>query len=373
MLFFLQFSLSFLKAIYYVWILHPWCFCAILSKENDILFHHQIRELIVPKIKFKARKLQLDWWYVTLCTAKCKQASNGWQESHLLFHHWVPWDLYGSLLSGSIRRGRPCIQHASCATGCCHTLAWAYLGLSQSSPRLLAWSPQLPAGTHVMLAVPLGETKRNWGEGNQESSSKSWRSPWPRNLSVPPSCPRKHQSRERAWRKAAAASVARKTSTCSQKRKAGKLKKTAISMPKSKRVWPSMLGLSWGGWGGSVQGRVKQLRGNSKASLSPCLWDGGYWAVTGSRCMGHAALTCVQLNHIVLELCANYALSYGAAMQVRKHDGSKLQVPHALPFSDVVFMQMTKILAFPHCSLFRATNLILGNLLPSCTCLQYNK
>jgi len=32
----------------------------VLSKENDILFHHQIRELIVPKIKFKARKLQLD-------------------------------------------------------------------------------------------------------------------------------------------------------------------------------------------------------------------------------------------------------------------------------------------------------------------------
>lgn len=30
------------------------------DKENDILFHHQIRELIVPKIKFRARKLQLD-------------------------------------------------------------------------------------------------------------------------------------------------------------------------------------------------------------------------------------------------------------------------------------------------------------------------
>lgn len=30
------------------------------GKENDILFHHQIRELIVPKIKFRARKLQLD-------------------------------------------------------------------------------------------------------------------------------------------------------------------------------------------------------------------------------------------------------------------------------------------------------------------------
>lgn len=130
-----------------------------------------------------------------------------------------------------------------------HACLGLYLGLSQSSPRLLAWFPQLPAGTHFMLAVPLGETKRNWREGNQESSSKSWRSPWPRNLSVPPSSPRKHQSRERAWRKAAAASVARKTSTCPQKRKAGKLKKTAMSVSKSEGVWPSMLGLSWGSWG----------------------------------------------------------------------------------------------------------------------------
>lgn len=61
-----------------------------------------------------------------------------------------------------------------------HACLGLYLGPSQSSPRLLAWFPQLPAGTHFMLAVPLGETKRNWREGNQESSSKSWRSPWPR-------------------------------------------------------------------------------------------------------------------------------------------------------------------------------------------------
>lgn len=30
------------------------------GKENDILFHYQITEFIEPRIKFKARKLQLD-------------------------------------------------------------------------------------------------------------------------------------------------------------------------------------------------------------------------------------------------------------------------------------------------------------------------
>lgn len=129
---------------------------------------------------------------------------------------------------------------------------------------------------------------------------------------------------------------------------------------------------------GVAQSRVKQLRGNNKAKFKSTWslvmgWRGvpfGLSQAAGEWGMLHWPV-CVQLTHAVL--VQMYALSYEAAMQVRKHDGWKLQVLHALPFNDVVFMQMTKILAFPHCSLFRATNLILGNLLPSCTRLQYNK
>lgn len=64
--------------------------------------------------------------------------------------------------------------------------------------------------------------------------------------------------------------------------------------------------------------------------------------------MGHAALTylCATEPRHPGALCQMYALSCGTAMQVRKRDGSKLQVPCALSFSDVVFMQVTKILAF---------------------------
>lgn len=134
----------------------------VLSKENDILFHHQIRELIVPKIKFKARKLQLDWWYVTQCA---QQNANGLQTVGKNLPSLPPSTMGPIWQPAQWINQKWQTLHPACEL--CHRLLshaclGLYLGLSQSSPRLLAWSsPQLPDGTHFTLAVPLGETKRN--------------------------------------------------------------------------------------------------------------------------------------------------------------------------------------------------------------------
>jgi len=55
----------------------PWCSVHVPGKENYILFHRQIRELVVPKIKFRARKLQLDMWCITQCLQQKNQGFKG--------------------------------------------------------------------------------------------------------------------------------------------------------------------------------------------------------------------------------------------------------------------------------------------------------
>lgn len=200
-------------------------------------------------------------------------------------------------------------------------------------------------------------------------------SPWPRNLAVPSSGPRKQQPRERARRKAAAASVAKKSSRNPRKMKTGKAKREAKGLLKSKVVRPRLPGLRWKGWESNAQGKGKQLRGNNRACLRECdpwLWDGE----SPSGCQkqpvdGRAALPCLRMAepHHPGAWCQMCALSDGAATSGTQHGGSELaSSPAVLLFGDVVFMQATKILDFSHHSLCRATNLILGNpLLWSCS------
>lgn len=247
----------------------------------------------------------------SVCTAKCKWASNGWQESP-----FSSTEYHGTYMAACSVDQSEMADLASSMRAVPQAAVTCLLGPisgpfpEQPQVASLIFSSATRWDTLHTGSSSWGNQEKLRGECNQESSSWSWRSPCPRNLSVPPNSPRKQQPRERAWRKAAAASVSRKTSTCPQKMKAGKLKKTAMSMPKSRGVWPSMLGLSWGGLGGNAQGRVKQLRGSSKASLSQpdsWLWDGGVPFGLSKAAGGWGMLhwpICVQLNHAILEPCA---------------------------------------------------------------------
>lgn len=157
-------------------------------------------------------------------------------------------------------------------------------------------------------------------------------SPWPRNLAVPPSGPKKQQPRERARRKAAAASVAKKSSRNPRKMKTGRAKREAKGLLKSKVVRPRLPGLRWKGWESNAQGKGKQLRGNNRACLRECdpwLWDGE----SPSGCQkqpvdGRAALPCLRMAepHHPGAWCQMCALSDGAATSGTQHGGSELPV-----------------------------------------------
>lgn len=277
--------------------------------------------------------------------------------SSLLFPHRVPWELHGSLCRGLIRGARLHVQRASRAADSCHRLT----GLAVPS---LSLSPPPEQTPFAGLISPATSWDLLYGDSfslrnqeklrrrQQESSSKPEEAHDHETCLSHQEAPRKLQPRSGAWRKAAAASVAKKTTYSPQKVKTVKPKRTAKRLPKSNVVRPRLPGLRWEGWEGNARGRVKPLRGDDGAHLSkpdPWLWEGGEPPSGLRRRQPAGGTRCVALWRCPpCPVASCHVPRRMVQWHVARHGGPKIRVPRALPLSDAVFTQTTEILASPH-------------------------
>lgn len=314
----------------------------------------------MPKIKFRARKLQLDWWYVTQCLQQKPQGLQRVGKKLVLVSPLPPPSTVGAAWQPVPWINQRCQTSRPVCQSCRRLLSQAHWACSAqpeplTSPRAdpVCWTdlPSYQLGPALWWQF-LPEKPREAKEKATRKQQQTWRSPRPRNLPVPPRSPRKLQPRSGAWRKAAAASVAKKTTYSPQKVKTVKPKRTAKRLPKSNVVRPRLPGLRWEGWEGNARGRVKPLRGDDGAHLSkpdPWLWEGGEPPSGLCRRQPAGGTRCVALWRCPpCPVASCHVPRRMVQWHVARHGGPKIRVPRALPLSDAVFTQTTEILASPH-------------------------
>lgn len=206
---------------------------------------------MLPKIKFRARKLQLDWWFVT--SAKTRGLQRVGKKLVLI----TPVPAQGLWIDLRCQTWCQCV---TCATNPC---SWGLFPHPEQSPWLgqVLWWQSLP------------ENPREAEKATRESAA----------------ClknPKEAAAMESAWGKAATISVPKKANDNSQQVKPGKPKKTAqsLSWKENGEAKAARTGMRSMGRQCPRKGEGKAKGGFDWASVSPKLAVGGRQLTGRSHC-----------------------------------------------------------------------------------------